>query len=288
MKLTKQEFIIRQIAKTNKKNFENYVVTRLVHSLNTDEVKFLTQQYVKRPNGHALTDMYLPQIKLHIEIDEPFHEKQLVNDLDRELDIINATNHEIRRIKITNSISELNNQIDGLTQYINSRISASKANGNFKPWNYGEEFDPNFWISKGELRVEDNPKFRTILDACNCMGQNTKSGYRAFYTSKQFENHHLWFPKFFENKEWDNSISDDGLTIKEICKISEKAENHYKRSMKYDSLRIVFPKSIDNLGFRMYSFKGIFKTDLGASSVENGVIHRRVDTKINVPKNVTI
>lgn len=288
MKLTKQEYIIRQIAKTNKKNFENYVVTRIVHSINTNEVKFLTQQYVKRPDGHALTDLYLPQISLHIEIDEPFHTKQEVNDLDRELDIINATNHQIKRIKITDSINDLNKQIDDLITFINSEVNQRKNLDRFEYWNYEEEFDPNYWIKKGELKLEDNPKFRTILDACNCMGQNYKNCQRGFYTSKHYEKHHLWFPKFYENEEWNNSISEDGETITEICKTPEKAANHFKRSINYNTLRIVFPRSIDNLGYKLYSFKGIFKTDLEASSIEKGVVHRRVDTKINVPRKAAV
>ena len=73
--MTKRDYIIRQIAKTNKKNYENYVVTRIYHLLNRTDLKFITQQYVNRPDGHALTDMYLPQLQLHIEIDESFHKK---------------------------------------------------------------------------------------------------------------------------------------------------------------------------------------------------------------------
>ena len=52
--MTKREYVIRQIAKTNKKNYENYVVTRIYHLLNRTDVKFVTQQYVNRPEGHAL------------------------------------------------------------------------------------------------------------------------------------------------------------------------------------------------------------------------------------------
>ena len=285
MKLTKQEFIIRQIAKTNKKNFENYVITRIVHSLNTDEVKFLTQQYVKRPSGHALTDLYLPQISLHVEIDEPFHKKHVIKDVDRELDIINATKHQVRRIKITDSISDLNKQIDDLIIHIDSEIQKHKKANQFHAWNYEQEFDPSYWSRKGELKLEENPRFRTIVDACNCMGQNYKNCQKAFYRSKHYKDHHLWFPKFYDNNEWDNSISDDGLTITEICKSPDKASGHFQQCMNQNTLRIVFPRSIDNLGYKLYSFRGIFKTDEEASSIEGGVVHRRVGTKIKVPQD---
>ncbi|MBK9580837.1 MAG: hypothetical protein IPO48_02580 [Saprospiraceae bacterium] len=46
--------------------------------------------------------------------------------------------------------------------------------------------------------------------------------------------------------------------------------------------RITFPRSIDNLGFRLYKFAGIFETDLEESSFENGVIHRLTQTKIEI------
>ncbi|MEY2829079.1 MAG: hypothetical protein RIQ33_937, partial [Bacteroidota bacterium] len=108
--MTKREYVIRQIAKTNKKNYENYVVTRIYHRLNRNDVKFSTQQFVNRPEGHALTDMYFPQLKLHIEIDEPFHKKQKEMDINRETDIIQATNHEILRIEITEKIEDIDLQ----------------------------------------------------------------------------------------------------------------------------------------------------------------------------------
>jgi len=283
MKFTRQEYIVRQIRKSSKKKYENYVVTRIVHALDTNEVKFLTQQYVKRPNGFALTDLYLPQIQLHVEIDEPHHIGQQIKDLSREIDIVNATNHSIERIKISDSIGDLNQQVDDLISRIRKRISDSKKKGSFVPWNYEEEFSPNYWKRFGELRVDDNPRFRTILDACNCMGQGYINCQRAFYRSKHYDNYHLWFPKFYENNSWDNSISDDGLTIREICKDADKALKEFEKTKKYDSLRIVFPRSIDNLGYKLYTFKGIFQTDLKASTIEKGIIHRRVQTKIKIP-----
>jgi hypothetical protein len=35
----------------------------------------VTQQYVKRPNGYALIDLYFPQIIFAIEVKEKFDEK---------------------------------------------------------------------------------------------------------------------------------------------------------------------------------------------------------------------
>ncbi|WP_193751403.1 AbaSI family restriction endonuclease [Bacillus coahuilensis] len=61
--MLKYNYIKAQLAKTNKKNDENYVVTRLWNKLDNTDIKFITQQYVVRENGkYALTDMYFPQV----------------------------------------------------------------------------------------------------------------------------------------------------------------------------------------------------------------------------------
>lgn len=131
--MTKREYIIRQIAKTNKKNYENYVVTRIYHRLNRNDLKFMTQQYVNRPDGHALTDMYFPQLQLHIEIDEPFHKKQKKLDINRESDIIQATNHEIHRIKITEDLTKIDNQVESLVEQIKKNIEIKERNDEWEP-----------------------------------------------------------------------------------------------------------------------------------------------------------
>ena len=93
--MNKLEFISRQFSKAEKKRFEHYVVTRIWHSLDDLSIKFVTQQYVSRPDSRALTDMFFPQLQIHIEIDEGHHKKQIEWDKLREVDIINATGHEV-------------------------------------------------------------------------------------------------------------------------------------------------------------------------------------------------
>ena len=282
--MTKRDYIIRQIGKTNKKNYENYVVTRIYHLLNRMDIKFVTQQYVNRPEGHALTDMYFPQIKLHIEIDEPFHKKQIRSDINRETDIIQATNHQISRIKITRDLETINNQITDLVDQIRAKIKSFEKSSQWESWNLDKEFNPNYYREKGYLDVKENPAFRKIVDACNCLGQNYKAVQQAWFKSKIYPNHNLWFPKFYENEEWDNRISPDGRVITEKCKDPKKYHTWFKGVTSNLVRRITFPRSIDNLGFRLYRFAGIFETDLESSSLENGVIHRLKETRIDIKK----
>lgn len=281
--MTELEYIIKQISKTNKKNFENYVVTRLWHGINSTDVKFTTQQFVNRPNGHALTDMFFPQFNLHIEIDEPFHNKQKELDLDRESDIIEATNHVIERIKITADINFINKQIDVVINRIKKLRIVGINNNTFEPWDLEKEFNPNYYKEKGYLDIEDNPSFKTISHACNCLGQNYKDGsQRSYVKSKIFENHSIWFPKFYNNDEWDNWISNDGLVITEKCKIKSRQKKNFSDAINSDVSRIVFPRSKDNLGFTLYRFKGVFKIDKENSTIENGIVYRRVKSRIDI------
>jgi len=281
-KMTKREYIIRQIAKTNKKNYENYVVTRIYHRLNRNDLKFMTQQYVNRPDGHALTDMYFPQLQLHIEIDEPFHKKQKKLDINRESDIIQATNHEIHRIKITEDLTKIDNQVESLVERIKKNIEIKERNDEWEPWDLEKEFNPLYFQEKGYLDVNENPSFRRIVDACNCLGQNYKSVQQAWFKSKIYPNHNLWFPKFYENDEWDNKISSDGKTITEKCKDKDKYESWFNSVITNNVKRITFPRSIDNLGFRLYKFAGIFETCIDDSTFENGIIHKLIQTRIEI------
>jgi len=280
--MTKRDYVIRQIAKTNKKNYENYVVTRLYHRINRDDIKFITQQYVNRPEGYALTDIYFPQLCLHIEIDEPFHEKQQFLDINRETDIIQATNHDIFRIKISDDLPGINQQIDEVVNKILKRIEKSEVTGVWEPWDLEKEFNPEYYRGKGYLDVSEQPAFRRIVDACNCLGQQYEAVQQAWFKSKIYPGHYLWFPKFYENEDWDNRISNDGKVIIERCKNPDHYEAWFTSIISNKAKRITFPRSIDNLGFRLYKFAGIFETDTKASSFEHGIVYRQTEERLEI------
>ena len=88
----------------------------------------------------------------------------------------------------------------------------------------------------------------------------------------------------YENADWDNRILEDGKTIIEKCKIKNRKETYYDDAINCSAKRIVFPRSIDNLGFILYKFKGIFETDKERSSPENGMVYKRIDTRIEIKK----
>jgi len=237
---------------------------------------------VSRPEGHALTDMYFPQLMLHVEIDEPFHEKQIELDINRETDIIQATNHEIHRIEIIEDLDSINKHIEDLVNLMRKKIADLEKNNSWEAWDIEKEFSPDYYKEKGYLDVKENPAFRRIVDACNCLGQNYEGAQRAVYEAKLYPNHYLWFPKFYKNDEWDNRISEDRSTIIVKCKNPTKQEKGFRDDKFYLAKKITFPRSKDNLGNILYRFAGIFETDMVESSIQNGVVHRLKKTRMEL------
>lgn len=291
------EYNLRQLRRSYKKEYENYVVSRVFHAVNKyDDIQLVTQQYVKRPEGFALTDLYFPQFKLHVEIDEPHHdvEQNTVLDVNRELDVINAAEgHRFKRININDTnfeLDKLNRKIDEIIE----EILTLRENVDFKPWKLGDEYitDENkqTFLQKGYIDVEDNLRFRTIMDASNFLGQDVKGMQKAWFRSKAYPGHYFWFPKFYKNSLWDNKLVDESEFLKDNgCVfgdlIQERPLNpdiknsHFESIVNSDIKRIVFPRFIDNLGFVVYRFMGIYEVDKMLSSVENGMIYKRVSKR---------
>lgn len=294
------EYNLRQLRRSYKKKYENYVVSRIFHAVNRyDDVQMITQQYVKRPEGFALTDLYFPQFRLHIEIDEPHHdgEQNKILDENRELDVINAAEgHRFRRVNVNEinfEISEFNRKIDEVID----EVLELRGGSDFKPWKLGDEYitDENKqgFLEKGYIDVEDNLRFRTIMDASNFLGQNVKGMQKAWFRSKVYQGHYFWFPKFYKNQSWDNKLVDDleflenngcvyGDLIQEKPLKSEIQNSHFESIVDENIKRIVFPRFIDNLGFVVYRFMGIYEVDRTLSSVEHGMIYKRISKSLTL------
>lgn len=279
--MDKKEYIIRQLGRTKNKKYEAYVVTRIIHLLNDFSIKFVTQQYVTRPEGRALTDLFFPQFGLHIEVDEGqhFNHDNVKADKIREADIINATGHEILRVDVTKSFEYINNQIDSIVTKIKNR----KTESSFIPWDFDAEFDPRTYINREYIDVTDNVSFKTIKDACNCFGHNY-TGYQRAGATHPDPDVMLWFPKLFPNGEWDNQISNDEETIIERNEDKIKAKNHVlshiDNSKTYKHKRIVFAKVRGNLGDILYRFRGEYELDTKDSTPEVGLVWRRAKTRV--------
>ena len=71
---TKLDYIVRSLSRGTNKKYETYVINSIWNKINNSEVEFATQQYVKDSEGNIrYIDMYFPQIKFAIEVDEWYH-----------------------------------------------------------------------------------------------------------------------------------------------------------------------------------------------------------------------
>lgn len=278
------EYIARQFSRTEKKTFEHYVVTRIWHQLDDIEIKFVTQQYVKRLGGIALTDMYFPQLKVHVEIDEGQHFDRdgvrILQDKIREADIINATAHLIKRIIIAGqTLIEVHKQISELVIFLKD---LKEQTTNFRKWDFEAERNPLTYINRGYIALEDDVAFKTMVDAANCFGNNYKRNGIWKGGAKHRENDKdIWFPKLYENAKWNNSISEDDNEIREICKYEVDRNPHiHREKSKANIKRIVFAKVISPLGDVMYRFKGLYEIDTEKTNYENGVVLKRIATRV--------
>lgn len=171
--MNKVDLIARQFSRAEKKRFEHYVVTRVWHLLGDLSIKFVTQQYVTRPEGRALTDMFFPQFRLHIE---GHHTKQIDCDQLREAEIINATGHDVIRIDVTKDIEQINEAIDQVIR----RLQKDKLTmTDFEAWDPDAEQNPKKWIHNVPLQrgvptrpASDQQSRGTCLEPCIRTGKH--------------------------------------------------------------------------------------------------------------------
>lgn len=278
----KLDFISRQLARTYRKRFEQYVITRIWHLLDDTDIKIITQQYIVRPNGRALTDLYFPQFSLHIEVDEEYHLNQSEQDKLRDSDIINATGHEIIRISTSKGLQSLNEEIEQVVQLIKYK----KQNcANFIKWDLGMEQDSNTYIQRGYIDLSDDVAFDKIVSAVNCFGHNYAGWQRGGASHAFEEGTIIWFPKLFPNGEWDNITTDDENTIYERNVNDDKAVAHIEKTISEGiHTRIVFAKVKDSLGKTKYRFKGKYTLSVEETDFEKGLVWKRVATRVRTYK----
>jgi len=227
-----------------------------------------------------MTDLYFPQLRLHIEVDEGFHKKQIELDSLREADIVNATGHEIFRIDVTKDIESINRDIDFVVQL----LKLKKSNlVNFRPWQIEAETNPRTYIKKGFIDLDDDCSFYTMADACNCFGKNYKSNsvWKGGVRHPIEENTFIWFPKLYQNKDWENTLTLDERRIFEKSTSPLLTQKHIDKVLKSNLLRrIVFAKVKGPLGDVMYRYKGVFELDMSNTKIENGLVWNRTSETV--------
>lgn len=283
--MDKIEYITSQFSRAEKKRYEHYVVTRIWHLLNDLTLKFTTQQYVIISSGRAMTDMYFPQLGIHIEVDESYHLNQKEQDQLRQVDIVNATNHQVERIDISKGIENVNRRIDEVIETIReAKLNAS----NFKKWDLQAEQNPQTYIDKGSINITDDIAFEHSYLAANCFGHSYNGFQKGITKHPREDNKQIWFPKLYSNGTWNNSISDDENTIIEKSVDSDITKRQIDRILINNQfIRIVFARVKSPLGDVMYRFKGEFQFDKENTSYKTGIVWRKISNEVKTyrPKN---
>jgi hypothetical protein len=263
--MDKLQYLKKVFAHTVGKTFENYVINQIWSKVEDLGLYPIAQQYVKRPNGYALIDLYFPQINLAIEVDEFAHENNKILDKIRMDEVFSSIEGiEAERIK-EGDYDYVKTQINIVVKRIKEKV---KQLGPFKwkeKWReieYKEKFEK---IKKrNKLLSSDMIGFEKMQVTNDIFGLNFSKGYLQ-YGKSFFEistNERLWFPHLTPNKNWENKVSDDWNTIYEkyIGNNQEKIIRIESAKKEIENFkRYTFAKYKNALGEISYRFIGVFR-----------------------------
>lgn len=273
----KLEYMTRLFAKISKKKTETYVISRIWHQLNDDRIKFVVQQYIRRTQDkYALADLYLPQLDIFIEINEPFHKNNAEIDRIRNDEILQVTHSKPIVIDCDNSIEHIHAKITEVVQQIKQAII--ERGDKFIPWDGGSTLSVEYHRKKSYLKVDESEYVRTIDEAFAVFGAKAKHrGFLrvagAFIPNK--ENEIVWCPNSV-HRIWCNELSEDGLEIREYNRNEQSRSEHVERYLSSNQRRITFFREEDELGFRFYRFVGVFELNKNKSKKENKCVWERI------------
>lgn len=288
MSITKQDYIYRSLKKISHKGWEAFVISRILHGLDDDEIEFVTQQVVVRDDAWSFTDLYFPQFALHLEIDEGYHEKkeQIEKDKLRQQDIVQKTGgHEVRRIKIAEKangsdqdkaldrdLDEIRRDVDVFVSHVKKLKKKAIKENRFNPWDLETRYLSAPIIKRGYLDIDDNVVFQHQIEALRCFGFRGRGYQRGAWRIPDGTNDVVWFPRLYEHGMWINQLVDNGKVIleealngnadgvKSIAKQRSDGEKFPDRKW------IVFAKARDPLGFNLLRYVGTFQMNLKDST----------------------
>lgn len=292
----KLDYITRLFRKISNKRFEAYVIQRIWDLLNDNRIRFVTQQYFRRDEAgkYALTDLYLPQINMIIEIDEGQHIANEYQDALRSEDIMQIKVVEgvhIERIALCDkntlkafTMDEVHQQIDAVVKKIKDAVA--QMGNEFQPWE-NDLWTPEYYKRKGCFRVVDDDYIKSIDDAATVF--DTKAKHRGFLRAAGFDvpdkdNVIVWCPAK-NNKQWSNVLVVEGSQtfIYEYNNDPKKRATHVRNHVaKTAETRITFFREKDDLGFNFYKFVGVFVIDKTESLKHNKCVWVKISDEYTI------
>lgn len=273
--MTKTEFVLNQFKRTWNKKYENYCIERIIFKLDNSNLQFVTQQMFRRSNGHiALADLYFPQLKLTVEIDEKHHATQSEADKERteevlrqleKLETVVPFEPEEKRIVVwdVKSFEEMNERIDKIVDEINEKIEKC---GVLK-WEVVMK-TVNDYLKQGKIRDDEEAAFRTIQEVSELFNKGYHGTQHCYFSVGKSDNYYAWCPKLKLagvniKVPFTNEITSDGLTIYESADVhNEDFVNEYLNNLeKWNEIRYVFPRYQIATGEKCYVYRGVYKFD---------------------------
>ena len=284
----KLDYMARLFRKTSHKRFETYVIQRIWHRLDDDRVQFVSQQYVKRvqDDDYALADLYLPQVNIVVEINEPYHydENQHKRDAIRNAEVSKIAGVQVFVVDCRKPMAELHRDIDRIVDVIRQKVI--QLGDKFIPWVGLDERTPAYYQRKGYLLVEDNEYVETIDDICDIF--HTKAKHRGFLRAGSvalYGKTELWFPNA-ENKQWHNDLIEDGKYMLEYPNNSDKTHPWLEEVIWDNRHRITFFRQKDDLGFNYYKFVGVFEIDLTRTTSTDKCYWKLISDRVDLNKGL--
>lgn len=286
-------YIATLLAKISHKRLEYYVVSRIWHLLNDIEIEMVAQQYVQsvldeKKSCHFLTDIYFPQIDIHIEVNEPFHyqyDEKINADTVRNQHIKNHSKN-IFVVDCTKDIENIHQQIDDIVSKIKEMIDTQKRNGTFVAWQLDKFSQPSYWQEKQEISSTNKVWFRTVEEICELFDADFQKTKRGFLRKGSI--HHpvnndlvIWWPTDGGKKDaWQNRREKD--IIIEYHSKDEKNKVHIDLFSQKIETRAVFYRERDILGFDFYRFMGVFRNSQKHEKINNAVVWQKISDTLNV------
>ena len=274
--LNKDAYVLASLRRIGRnKKWEVYVITKMIHLLNDNNLEFACQQCVKVKGSDKfyLTDLCFPSLGLYIEVNEKGHsgKNKKIKDRERQEAIQNSTSwkqldidtyeYDDDKKKVDRTIEDINKTIEDIVEEIKKRKSEIESSGKKIIWDYNAKYDPKRYIEKGSINPENNISFRYIKQALRLFGYPEEFGhFQGGSWHIKGTNEIVWFPKLYNNVdkdgvEWINTIDNKLETItmqRRINGVLTDTPGLLERA-------IVFAHQKNLLGEVVYRFMGVFE-----------------------------
>ncbi len=229
-----------------------------------------------------MTDLFLPQFHIHLEVDEAQHLTELHAEADRRRteDIQSVTNDIVHRIVVAERLTDgtvrflplstINRATDEFVEWIKQQKVKMTHEATFQPWDFEGQYDPEQHIIAGYIDRDEKVAFLRQRDALRCFGYQGGDYQRGTWKIGDGSGDQVWFPRLYEMAEWNNELTPDRKWIIERPK-SADARKRNRQHLKHNrdtGNRIVFARAKDPLGRNLYRYVGTFQFEPELSSID--------------------